>query len=103
MGVRLTTSSSALPQTGRIEPDFTRKILVPKRAFVESQIGAGKWLLASGYWRVVTGNHLGGCCFVAPERQEILGPLDGRRDLAQELLQVLIALDEIDFRGVDDQ
>ena len=39
----------------------------------------------------------------SPERQEVLRALDWFAQAAEKLLEIGVAFDEIDFRGVDDQ
>ena len=45
------------------------------------------------------GFHLLGCA----QWEEVLRALDRLLQAAQELLEVVVALDEIDFRGIDDE
>src|SRR6266496_4987983 len=42
-------------------------------------------------------------CFLAAQRQEVLRALDRGGDFSQQLLQVFVALDEVDLRRVHDQ
>jgi hypothetical protein len=41
--------------------------------------------------------------FLAPQRQKVLRPLDGRRNLLQQFLQILIALHEVNLGSIHDQ
>jgi hypothetical protein len=43
------------------------------------------------------------CGFLPAQRQEVLRPFDGLTDFAKQLLQVFVAVDEINLRCIDDQ
>src|ERR1700688_3082395 len=68
------------------------KSIRPGFASIRKVRGRKKFSLRQGF-------HLVGCA----QREEILRALDRLLQAAQELLEVGVAFDEIDFRGIDDE